>query len=189
MNDIDFYEITKERLKERVNPMVYTVWISPLNMTLSNGVLTINSSSKLRTDVVKNEFGKMIEELVKELLAENIEIIYTTSSDSESVDAEVSETVEENTTYETDILQAALKYIKECYKFTTVDPYVFNLLFKDLKVEKVEGNTIWLDVEHRLIADILQEKFSTELYEAFSEAIEDEAFIEYTVAGDNYSET
>lgn len=292
MQSNDFYEALKDRLKEKINPTAYLIWVQPISLYLSNGILEISCNSKLRCDVVKNESGEFIKAFSKDLLGFDVILTFHVTDDKEqeyfeeddidntpvcefkksddeisrdikleiskhislkaynewikdadlkafedfdgrivkihfcfsnefkaniashfykkiraSVNAVIQPVNEIEIVYgyysengaiididfhleeiekEGVILHYALNYIKEVYKYS-IDPFVYDLLFKEIKIHKIDNDIIYLNLEHKFLCETLQNNYSKELIEAFSEAMNADVTIRYTVDGDDYT--
>lgn len=69
-----FERLLHSKIKEKVNPTVYIVWISDIEFRLTNGVLYIKAPNQFKSNIVKNEFSELIKQIISDMLSENIEL-------------------------------------------------------------------------------------------------------------------
>ena len=189
MDENEFEKNIKKELRSQMTQVGYEVFVEDCIIKICSDKTVVISSEFSFTNAVLNEkFGEFIKEYAKSILGvDEIKLVFKTFEDDV-----MDQGLPLSSKYFDTVLHNALEYIKEEYKYTSVDPFVFDLFFKDIGIYNIEKNeeeltTVYLDLPHKIIAEILQECFKDELTEGFSQAMNEDVFVRYTVDGDDYT--
>lgn len=80
MTNNEFDSAIKGKIKEQVNETVFEIWIRPLTLDLTEGVLTVSSPSAFILKVVENEFRPLFEAAVHETVSDAVTVQFVSSN-------------------------------------------------------------------------------------------------------------